>query len=67
MTRWSIRSQDFVGEGSYPQGYGMTYEDIVVECGEDEEVFAIDRTWTHGVGFQSQTPVLRAWIRKRLA
>jgi len=65
MQSWRVRSVDFVGEGDFPQGHGMTYEDIVVECGDDEEVFAIDRLWI-SKSFNGETPVLRAWIRKRV-
>ena len=62
MNRWKVRSQEFSNGKKYPQGAGMTYDDIVVECADDEEIFAIDREYTSS-GFNYLSPVLRAWIR----
>jgi hypothetical protein len=64
MIRWKIRSRDFVGQTEYTQGVGMTYDDVVVECDDGEEVFAVDRTWISGKGFESRIPVLRVWSRR---
>ncbi len=64
VLRWTVRSQDFTNKDErYPQGLGMSYEDIVVECEEGEEIFAIDRIFTLS-GIDMMSPVLRAWIRK---
>ncbi len=67
MPSYQIRIETFKSE-SFPQGYGLKWEDIpvVVELDEDEEVFCMDTYMTAAPGFDGMAGVIRAWIRKRL-
>jgi len=63
--RFRIRSVSFVGEREYPQGVGMTYDDLdlVVDLEDGEEIIQVERGWQVGRGFDSQVPVVTVWIK----
>ena len=62
MKRYRVSMVEFIGTKEFPQGLGMTWDSVVVEVGDDEEIFAMQADW-RGSGFDCQTPVVRAWIR----
>ena len=66
--KFRIRSVTFVGEREYPQGVGMTYDDLdlVVDLEDGEEIIQVERGWRRGRGFDSEVPVVTVWIRTPL-
>lgn len=67
--RFRLRSIDFIGEREYPQGLGMTWNDIdvVVDLAEGEKVYGTERDWFPGRGADAEVPYVRVWVMTPVA
>lgn len=68
MRQFRIREVVFQGDKEYPQGYGMTYDDldVVVDLADGEEIFYIRKGWVRGLGIDAEIPSIDVWIKTPL-
>lgn len=64
--RISLRSVEVIGEKSYTQGYGMTWDDldIRVDLDEGERIERVETFTRAGGGFDGMLPAVRVWISR---
>lgn len=61
--RVSIRSVKFEGDQDYIQGIGMTWDPVVVDLEEDEEIVFVEASATpERASFNCVRSVVRVWI-----
>lgn len=59
--KYRIRMVEFVGTEEFPQGYGMTWESVVIDIPDGEQIVDAHATSITG-GFNMEIPVVRVWL-----
>ncbi len=64
--KYRVRMVEFVGEEEFPQGAGMTWDEIEVEVAEGDVLVQTQALYTsEGCRFDYLRPVVRLWLMSR--
>lgn len=63
--RFRIREVVFVSDKEYPQGIGMTWDDldVLVDVEDGEKIIQVEKGWGSGSGPDAEVPWIRVWIK----
>lgn len=62
MTLYRLRMVEFVGEEEFPQGAGMTWDSVVIDIADGEQITHVMATYRRGSGFDSLRPATLVWL-----
>lgn len=62
-SRYRVRFLEFVGEKDFTQGYGMTWDDVILEIPDGEEIIECKKTWKPGDGFCAERACVQVWLK----
>jgi len=61
--KYRVRMVEFVGDDQFVQGYGMTWDSVVIDIADDERIVdTYAGTTSKGCGFDMLRPVVRVWL-----
>jgi hypothetical protein len=60
--KYRVRMVEFVGTEGFPQGYGMTWDSVVIDVADDEQIIDTKAGHRSGPGFDNLYPVVQVWL-----
>jgi len=53
---------EFIGTETFPQGYGMTWDSVVVDVADDERIIDAQARSRGSGPMDHEVPVVRVWL-----